>query len=114
LDVAVIAVSIRNEHSPLLCSTLPRGDRLDFLDIVAQALSPFDAQLLAYCLMCNHYHFVLHTTGQSVAAHVQALAPISLRYIRAAGSGLCDTGGPFPDRSAQVSAMKAGLRVTEH
>jgi putative transposase len=28
---------------------------------VAQALSRFDAQALAYCLMDNHYHFVLHT-----------------------------------------------------
>jgi putative transposase len=36
-------------------------DRLALLDIVAQALSRFDAQMLAYCLMGNHYHFVLHT-----------------------------------------------------
>ena len=36
-------------------------DRVDLLDIVAQALSRFDAQMLAYCLMGNHYHFVLHT-----------------------------------------------------
>ena len=36
-------------------------DRLEFLGIVAQALSRFDAQMLAYCLMGNHYHFVLHT-----------------------------------------------------
>jgi REP element-mobilizing transposase RayT len=26
-----------------------------------QALSRYDAQMLAYCLMGNHYHFVLHT-----------------------------------------------------
>lgn len=36
-------------------------DRLIFLDTVAQALSRFDGQMLAYCLMDNHYHFVLHT-----------------------------------------------------
>lgn len=36
-------------------------DRRDLLDIVAQAMSRFDAQMLAYCLMGNHYHFVLHT-----------------------------------------------------
>jgi putative transposase len=36
-------------------------DRQGLLDIVAQALSRFDAQALAYCLMDNHYHFVLHT-----------------------------------------------------
>jgi len=31
------------------------------LEVVAQALSRFDAEALAYCLMGNHYHFVLHT-----------------------------------------------------
>jgi REP element-mobilizing transposase RayT len=36
-------------------------DRLALLEVVAQALSRFDAQMLAYCLMDNHYHFVLHT-----------------------------------------------------
>jgi len=36
-------------------------DRHGFLDVVAQALSRFDAEILAYCLMGNHYHFVLHT-----------------------------------------------------
>lgn len=36
-------------------------DRRGFLDTVAQALSRFDAEILAYCLMSNHYHFVLHT-----------------------------------------------------
>lgn len=36
-------------------------DRHVLLDVVAHALSRFDAQMLAYCLMGNHYHFVLHT-----------------------------------------------------
>ncbi|UCH46553.1 MAG: transposase [Betaproteobacteria bacterium] len=36
-------------------------DRLALLNVVAQALSRFDGQMLAYCLMGNHYHFVLHT-----------------------------------------------------
>lgn len=36
-------------------------DRRALLEIVAQALSRFDAEALAYCLMGNHYHFVLHT-----------------------------------------------------
>ena len=35
-------------------------DRDALLQILAQALSRFDAQALAYCLMGNHYHFVLH------------------------------------------------------
>jgi putative transposase len=36
-------------------------DRQALLDVVAHALARFDAQMLAYCLMGNHYHFVLHT-----------------------------------------------------
>jgi putative transposase len=37
------------------------GDRLAQLEVIAQAMDRFDAQVLAYCLMTNHYHLVLHT-----------------------------------------------------
>lgn len=37
------------------------GDRLAQLAVMAAALDRFDAQLLSYCLMGNHYHLVLHT-----------------------------------------------------
>lgn len=36
-------------------------DRTALLAVLAQALSRFDAQCLAYCLMGNHYHLVVHT-----------------------------------------------------
>lgn len=36
-------------------------DRAAHLDVIAQAVERFDAQVLAYCLMGNHYHLVLHT-----------------------------------------------------
>ncbi|MBL8279311.1 MAG: transposase [Pelomonas sp.] len=36
-------------------------DRARLLAVVAQGMARFDAQLLAYCLMGNHYHFVIHT-----------------------------------------------------
>jgi REP element-mobilizing transposase RayT len=36
-------------------------DRRGLLEVLAQAMSRFDAEALAYCLMDNHYHFVLHT-----------------------------------------------------
>jgi putative transposase len=36
-------------------------DRQMQLDVLAQAMDRFDAQVLAYCLMGNHYHLVLHT-----------------------------------------------------
>ena len=37
------------------------ADRAALMAVVAQGLGRFDAQMLAYCLMGNHYHFVLHT-----------------------------------------------------
>ena len=40
-------------------------DRRAHLDVLALSLARFDAQVLAYCLMGNHYHLVLHTrSGQ--------------------------------------------------
>jgi REP-associated tyrosine transposase len=36
-------------------------DRQSMLSVVEQAMARFDAQALAYCLMGNHYHLVLHT-----------------------------------------------------
>ncbi len=36
-------------------------DRRSHLNVIAQAMDRFDAQVLAYCLMGNHYHMVLHT-----------------------------------------------------
>jgi REP element-mobilizing transposase RayT/AraC-like DNA-binding protein len=36
-------------------------DRRSMLAVVEQAMARFDAQVLAYCLMGNHYHLVLNT-----------------------------------------------------
>jgi len=36
-------------------------DRRSLLAVLAQGMQRFNAQVLAYCLMTNHYHFVLHT-----------------------------------------------------
>ncbi len=36
-------------------------DRTAHLDVIAQAMDRFDAQVLAYCQMGNHFHLVLHT-----------------------------------------------------
>jgi putative transposase len=42
-------------------------DRQTLLAVVAQAMARFDAQVLAYCLMDNHYHFVLHTRAANLS-----------------------------------------------
>ena len=36
-------------------------DRMNLLSVVAHTMTRFDAAVLAYCLMDNHYHFVIHT-----------------------------------------------------
>ena len=47
-------------------------DRQAFIDVVALALKRFDACALAFCLMDNHYHLVLHTrqSNLSVLMHL--------------------------------------------
>jgi REP element-mobilizing transposase RayT len=37
------------------------ADRAAHLQVLADGLDRFDAQVLAFCLMGNHYHLVLHT-----------------------------------------------------
>jgi hypothetical protein len=36
-------------------------DRTTQLEIMARAMDRFDAQVLAYCQMGNHFHLLLHT-----------------------------------------------------
>ena len=43
-------------------------DRSLLLSIVSGALSLFDTEAFAYCLMGNHYHFVLHTRQANLSA----------------------------------------------
>jgi putative transposase len=42
-------------------------DRAALLGVVGQAAERFDARALAYCLMGNHYHFVLHTRAANLS-----------------------------------------------
>jgi REP element-mobilizing transposase RayT len=63
---------LRIEFPGAVYHVTSRGDRREdiFADdadrsalrlVLEQALQRFDAQVLSYCLMSNHYHFVLHT-----------------------------------------------------
>src|SRR3954467_389664 len=72
-------------------------DRQALFGVVAQALSRFDAEALSYCLMDNHYHFVLHTR------HAQSLivdAPYQSRKRKATTQPMCRTcrGVSLPGR----------------
>jgi putative transposase len=56
---AVYHVTSRGDRrEPIYRDEVDRGAQLD---VLAQAMDRFDAQVLAYCLMGNHYHLVLHT-----------------------------------------------------
>ena len=52
---------------------LDDGDRRDFLDLLGQAHERFKLQILAFCLMSNHYHLFLRTPQANLAAALQWL-----------------------------------------
>lgn len=52
------------------------GDRQRFLELLAEAMDRFDGAVMAYCLMGNHYHLVLHTRQANLSRlmrHVNAV-----------------------------------------
>ncbi len=58
-DGAVYHVTSRGDRrEPIFVDD---DDRERLLTVVGHAMERFDAQVLAYCLMGNHCHFVLHT-----------------------------------------------------
>jgi len=48
-------------------------DRAEHLAVLAQAAERFDAQVLAYCQMGNHYHLVLHTRQANLSRFMRHL-----------------------------------------
>ena len=48
-------------------------DRRALLAVVGQAMVRFDAEVLAYCLMGNHYHFVMHTRQANLSRLMRQL-----------------------------------------
>ena len=52
-------------------------DRQRHLAVIAQATDRFDAQVLAYCLMGNHYHLVVQTRQANLSRLMRHLNGIS-------------------------------------
>lgn len=75
--------SLRIEFPGAVYHVTSRGDRrepiFDDVDLgallaeVAQDMERFDAQVLAYCLMDNHYRFVLHTRQANLSLLMRRL-----------------------------------------
>jgi putative transposase len=56
---AIYHVTARGDHGQPIFDD--DTDRMNLLSVFAQAASRFDARALAFCLMDNHYHFVMRT-----------------------------------------------------
>ena len=71
-------------------------DREAQLDVLEQAMDRFDARVLAYCLMGNHYHLVLHTRRANLSPLMRHLNGVYTRRFNPARPG-----GPFVRRAVQ-------------
>jgi putative transposase len=62
---AVYHVTFRGDRrEPIYQDEVDRGAQLD---VLAQAMDRFDAQVLAYCLIGNHYDLALHARQGKLA-----------------------------------------------
>ncbi len=86
-----MARALRIEFPGALYHVTSRGDRREaiFIDdddrrcllaIVEQAMDRFDASLTAYCLMTNHYHFVVCTRAANLS---RVMRHINAKYSQA-------------------------------
>jgi putative transposase len=58
-------------------------DRRRLLDTIAQAMEKFDAAVLAYCLMDNHYHLIIRTNKANLSTIMRNINGIySQKYNR--------------------------------
>ncbi|MFY7865244.1 transposase [Roseateles sp.] len=64
-------------------------DRRALIDLMAQAMQRFDAQVLAYCLLHDHYHLVLYTRGANLSRLMRHLNGVYTQHYnrRHGGSG---------------------------
>ena len=79
-------------------------DRLALLDVIAQAMSRFDAEMLAHCLMGHHYHFVLGTRQANLSRLMRHINGVyTQRYNRCHGK----TGHLFQGRFKAILVDRA-------
>jgi REP element-mobilizing transposase RayT len=74
-------------------------DRQAQFDVIAHAMQRFDAQLLAHCLMGNHFHLVLHTRAANlsrVMRHVNGVGDACQQVDREGGERRKERGDLTP------------------
>jgi REP element-mobilizing transposase RayT len=56
------------------------ADRVAFLGLLAQTMRRFDAQLLAYCLLPDHYHLLLYTRQANLSRLMRHLGGVYTQH----------------------------------
>lgn len=69
-DALYHVTSRGNRREPIFIDGI---DRLGFLDLIGQVSNRFDVNVLAYCLMDNHYHLVLATRQANLSTLMRHL-----------------------------------------
>jgi putative transposase len=84
---AVYHVSARCEAGQLAFAD--DADRQGLMELMAQAMHRFDAQVLAYCLLQDHYHLVLYTRSANLSRLMRHLNGVYTQHHnrRHGGSG---------------------------
>ena len=101
---AIYHVTLRGDRRELIF--VDDGDRHALLTLVAQAMDRCNAEVLAYCMMGKHCHFVLHTHRAKLSRLMRHWLEWRVRAVictalRASRSGLlCSANRFWPLRRA--------------
>jgi REP element-mobilizing transposase RayT len=71
------------------------GDRIRFLEILADVVARYGWICHAYCLMTNHYHLLIETPEANLSRGMQLLNGVYTQWFNVGtdGLGICFKGG---------------------
>jgi putative transposase len=76
-----------------------RDNHLYFLRLIRQTLITEDVDVVAYCLMPNHYHLLVYLRSKHLS---QAMKSLSLSYTKAINKRFNRVGGLFQGRFQKI------------
>jgi putative transposase len=79
-----------------------RDNYLYFLRLIRQTLIAQDVDVVAYCLMPNHYHLLVYLRSEHLS---QAMKSLSLSYTKAINKRFNRVGGLFQGRFQKILVM---------
>jgi len=89
------------------------GDRANFLELLAESCDDHDVELVAYCIMGNHFHLVMHCPSGGLPATVHQFAG---RYVRQFNLAHGFTGSLFKGRyfNELITSEESMLQTTRY